>query len=79
MYILQVITLDHQRNTAEEMIQQERSRSAVQIQEMERKVRDMHELVFSKMREAGTARDLHLPLKAEIEAMKVLLQEEERR
>ena len=63
----------------EELIRQERQRSSEQIQEMERKLRDMQELVFAKMQEASSARDLHLPLKAEIEAMKALLEEEEKR
>ena len=73
------MTLDHQRATAEDMINQERGRSATQIMEMEKKLRDMQELVFVKMRETSTARDLHIPLKAEIEAMRLLLEEEEKR
>lgn len=58
---------------------QQRAVSAEQIREMESKLRDMQELVFTKMREANAERDLHIPLKAEIEAMKILLQEEEKR
>ena len=73
------MTLEHQRQTVESMIQQERTRASEQLHEMEAKVRDMQELVFSKMREASEERELHIPLKAEIEAMKMLLEEEEKR
>lgn len=73
------MTLEHQRSTVEELIKQERNRSSQQIQEMNNKLRDMQELVFTKMREASCERDVHVPLKAEIEAMKILLEEEERR
>ncbi|XP_052240589.1 uncharacterized protein LOC127851093 isoform X4 [Dreissena polymorpha] len=75
----QIMTLEHQRQTVESMIQQERTRASEQLHEMEAKVRDMQELVFSKMREASEERELHIPLKAEIEAMKMLLEEEEKR
>lgn len=73
------MTIDHQKKTVEDLMAQERARSTEQVREMESKLRDMQELVFTKMREANVERDLHLPLKAEIEAMKVLLEEEEKR
>lgn len=73
------MTVDHQKKTVEDLMAQERARSTEQVREMESKLRDMQELVFTKMREANAERDLHLPLKAEIEAMKVLLEEEEKR
>ncbi|KAL4224796.1 Intermediate filament tail domain-containing protein [Mactra antiquata] len=75
----QIMTLEHQRSTVEDLIKQERAKSSAQIQEMDKKLHEMQELVFSKMREANTERDLHIPLKAEIEAMKILLEEEEKR
>ncbi|XP_053383865.1 uncharacterized protein LOC123536790 [Mercenaria mercenaria] len=75
----QVMTLEHQRGTVEDLIKQERDRSSQQLQEMNLKLHDMQELVFTKMREASSERDLHVPLKAEIEAIKILLEEEERR
>ena len=73
------MTLEHQRSTVEDLIKQERDRFSSQLQEMNLKLRDMQELVFTKMREASNERDLHIPLKAEIEAMKILMEEEERR
>ena len=39
----------------------------------------MQELVLTKMREATSTKDLNIPLKAEIEALKALLEEEEKR
>ncbi|XP_021368992.1 uncharacterized protein LOC110460435 isoform X3 [Mizuhopecten yessoensis] len=75
----QIQMLEHQKKSAEEMLQQERYRSAEQIQVMEKKFREVQDLLIVKMREANVSRDTSLPLKAEIEAMKVLLEEEERR
>ncbi|XP_060595540.1 uncharacterized protein LOC132749698 isoform X4 [Ruditapes philippinarum] len=75
----QILTLEHQRSTVEDLIKQERDRFSSQLQEMNLKLRDMQELVFTKMREASNERDVHIPLKAEIEAMKILMEEEERR
>ena len=75
----QISVLTHQKNSAEDLIKQQRTRSQEQVQEMEKKLHDMQELVFTKMREANSARDLNIPLKAEIEAMKALLEEEEKR
>ncbi|XP_052799852.1 uncharacterized protein LOC128231279 isoform X3 [Mya arenaria] len=75
----QIMTLEHQRSTVEGLITAERTRATEQLREMEAKLRDMQELVFTKMREANSERDLHLPLKAEIEAMKILMEEEEKR
>jgi len=76
---LQILTIDHQKRTVEELMQQERQRYIQQVREMESKLRDMQELVFTKMREANTERELHIPLKAEIEALKILMEEEEKR
>lgn len=69
----------HQKRSAEEMLQQERKRSTEQVQMMERKFREVQDLLFVKIREANTSRDSIIPLKVEIEAMKALLEEEERR
>ncbi|XP_060086406.1 uncharacterized protein LOC132565720 [Ylistrum balloti] len=75
----QIHMLEHQKKSAEEMLQQERQRSAEQIQIMEKKFREVQDLLIVKMREVNVSRDTNIPLKAEIEAMKVLLEEEERR
>ncbi|XP_069132488.1 uncharacterized protein [Argopecten irradians] len=75
----QIQMLEHQKRSADEMLQQERQRSAEQIRIMEKKFREVQDILIVKMREVNVSRDTNLPLKAEIEAMKVLLEEEERR
>ena len=61
------------------MLQQERSRFAAQLQSMEKRFREFQEVLFVKLKEANMSRESYIPLKAEIEALKVLLEEEERR
>lgn len=75
----QIQMVHHQKQAGDEMLNQERCRSANQIKIMEAKFREVQDLLVIKMQEANTARDASIPLKAEIEAMKVLLEEEERR
>ena len=57
----------------------ERVRSQEQVQRMDRKLRELQDLLVLKMREVNIARDAQLPLKAEIEAFRTLIEEEERR
>ncbi|XP_063398619.1 uncharacterized protein LOC134683324 isoform X3 [Mytilus trossulus] len=71
--------IDHQRQSLEETLNSERARSADQLYSMERRFREVQEVLFVKMQEANISRDTNIPLKAEIEALKALLQEEERR
>lgn len=71
--------IDHQRQSLEEVLQQERSRSADQLQNMEKRFREVQEVLFVKMQEANISRDTNIPLKAEIEALKALLEDEEKR
>lgn len=71
--------IEHQRQSLEETLQQERSRSADQLHSMEKRFREVQEVLFVKMQEANISRDTNIPLKAEIEALKVLLEEEEKR
>ncbi|KAL3841700.1 hypothetical protein ACJMK2_019808 [Sinanodonta woodiana] len=75
----QLRTLEHQKSSLEELVKQERGHSADQIKAMEKKLRDMQELVFAKVREASSVRESYIPLKTEIEALKIMLEEEERR
>ncbi|KAK3576197.1 hypothetical protein CHS0354_016020 [Potamilus streckersoni] len=75
----QLRTLEHQKSSLEELVKQEREHSADQIKAMEKKLRDMQELVFAKVREASSVRESYVPLKTEIEALKIMLEEEERR
>ncbi|RUS86141.1 hypothetical protein EGW08_006089, partial [Elysia chlorotica] len=75
----QVANLSHQRSSLEDMVSTERRRAADQVRSLEVKVRQVQELLVVKMREVSTARESQLPLKAEIEALKAMLEEEERR
>ncbi|KAJ8299332.1 hypothetical protein KUTeg_023392 [Tegillarca granosa] len=75
----QIHNLDHQRASLEEMMKQERLISSEQVQTLEKKLHDVQEMLFVKMREANVSRDASIPLKAEIQAMKLLLEEEEKR
>ncbi|GFR81685.1 intermediate filament tail domain-containing protein 1 [Elysia marginata] len=75
----QVANLTHQRSSLEDMVSTERRRAADQVRLLEVKVRQVQDLLVAKMREVSTARESQLPLKAEIEALKAMLEEEERR
>lgn len=78
-FSLKIRMIDHQRQSLEETLNSERARSADQLHSMERRFREVQEVLFVKMQEANISRDTNIPLKAEIEALKALLQEEERR
>ena len=54
-------------------------RAADSARSLERKLREVQDMLVVKMREVTTAREQNIPLKAEIEALKALLEEEERR
>lgn len=58
---------------------QERAQATEQVAAMSQKLKDVQEMLFVKMREASSSHDCHMPLKAEISAMKALLEEEEKR
>ncbi|KAL8614233.1 hypothetical protein ACOMHN_026450 [Nucella lapillus] len=75
----QVVNLDYQKKTLEEAVSVERSCAAESVRALEGKLREVQELLMAKMREVTSAREHSIPLKAEIEALKVLLQEEEKR
>lgn len=71
--------LNHQKQTLEDTLATERSRAADSVRSLEHKLREAQDLLVVKMREITTAREQRLPLKPEIEALKALLEEEERR
>ena len=60
-------------------MRQERGGAHDHIQTLEQKLKDLQEILVSKMRELNAARDAQLPLRAEIEALRALLEEEHRR
>ena len=57
----------------------ERRRAADQVRLLEGKVKHVQDMLVVKMREVSVARESQLPLKAEIEALKAMLEDEERR
>eukprot|EP00105_Crassostrea_gigas_P042874 XP_019927022.1 PREDICTED: uncharacterized protein LOC105338349 isoform X10 [Crassostrea gigas] len=75
----QIQNLNHQKVSLEEMVAQERAQATEQVAAMSQKLKDVQEMLFVKMREASSSHDCHMPLKAEISAMKALLEEEEKR
>ncbi|KAK3102723.1 hypothetical protein FSP39_013445 [Pinctada imbricata] len=79
VYNRNIQNLRHQKSSLDALLQQERAKSSEQIQAVDKKMREVQELLVLKMREANVSRDVHIPLKAEIEALKLILQEEERR
>ena len=60
-------------------MQREREEAGTHIRYLEGKQKDMQDIMVVKLRELNAARDAQLPLKAEIEALRALLHEEERR
>lgn len=77
--LLQLANMEHQKQTLEDAIAVERNRAADSARLLERKLREVQDMLVVKMREVTTAREQNIPLKAEIEALKALLEEEERR
>ena len=72
-------SLEHQRQSSEELLNREREHSRSQVQMLESKLRELQEQMLLKMREVNIARDAQVSLKAEIESYRVLLEEEENR
>ncbi|XP_046364909.2 lamin-B2-like isoform X3 [Haliotis rufescens] len=75
----QLSNMEHQRKSLEDMLGIERSRSAENIRTLEKKLREVQEVLFTKIKEATSIREANVPLKAEIESLKLLLEEEEKR
>ena len=57
----------------------ERQHSRERMQFLEKKLRDVQDVLVEKMRELNTSRDAQIPMKAEIEALKAMLEQEEKR
>ncbi|XP_076470987.1 uncharacterized protein LOC143300933 isoform X2 [Babylonia areolata] len=75
----QVANLEHQRVTLEAAVATERNRAADGARALEQKLREVQGMLVVKMKEVTSAREQYVPLKAEIESLKVLLEEEEKR
>ena len=72
-------TVQQQKLSLEDLLAQERDKASDNVLGMERKLRELQELLVVKMREVTAARDAQIPLKAEIEGFRALLDEEEKR
>ena len=77
--LFQVAGLEHQKESLENIMSNERQHAREHIQFLEKKLRDVQDVLVEKMRELSASRDAQIPLKAEIEALKVMLEQEEKR
>lgn len=68
-----------QQQSLEALLQEERSRFAAQLHSMENRFQQFQEMLFVKLKEVNMSKESYIPLKAEIEALKILLEEEEKR
>lgn len=75
----QIASLQHQKQTLEDAVLAERRNAENNIGHLEKKLRDVQDMLMAKMNEAVNVREFSIPLKAEIEALKVLIEEEEAR
>ncbi|CAC5362946.1 unnamed protein product [Mytilus coruscus] len=75
----QIGAMGQEKRSLEALIAQERSMAASQLHEMERRFKEMQSALFVKLEELHVSKESYIPLKAEIEAMKILLAEEEKR
>ena len=57
----------------------EKQHAGEHIRFLEKKLRDVQDVLVQKMRELSASRDAQIPLKAEIEALKAMLEQEEKR
>ncbi|XP_064634313.1 uncharacterized protein LOC135492084 isoform X2 [Lineus longissimus] len=74
----QVAGLLHEKNAAEEALSLERTRAAEQVRGLQRKLNELHGMLIAKMKEFNENREVQIPLKPEIEALRILLEEEEK-
>ena len=76
---LQVAGLEHQKQSLENIMASERQHAREHMQFLEKKLRDIQDVLVEKMRELNSSRDAQIPMKAEIEALKAMLEQEEKR
>ncbi|XP_071954822.1 lamin-A-like isoform X2 [Antedon mediterranea] len=72
-----LLATEQKNNNLNRQMDTERERSAVHVRALEDKLRDMQDSLVQKMREITLATDGKSPMRAEIEALKVLVEEEE--
>ncbi|XP_077967124.1 uncharacterized protein LOC120343340 isoform X2 [Styela clava] len=71
--------LENQKISAENALENEKSLFQSHVRELERKLQETQDLLLVKIQELGIAQEANIPLKAEINALKTLIEEEERR
>lgn len=76
---LQIKVSASQQQSLEALLREERSRFAAQLRSMENRFQQFQEMLFVKLKEVNMSKESYIPLKAEIEALKILLEEEEKR
>ncbi|XP_072047809.1 lamin-B2.L-like [Amphiura filiformis] len=72
-------TSEHQNRNLTSSLGQERERTSAHIRALEDKLRDMQDSLVQKMRDISYAVNSKQPVRAELEAMKAMLQEEEKK
>ncbi|XP_002736176.1 prelamin-A/C-like [Saccoglossus kowalevskii] len=72
-----VRTLEHNNGDLSESLDQERQKSSVHIQSLEAKLKEIQDMLIYKLQELGSGKEP--PIRAEIESLKVLVEEEENR
>jgi len=76
---LQVTFVESEKKAVEQLLLSERQKSQEHIRLLEQQLQRMQDVLVTKMHELSIARDSQLPLKAEIEAFRILLEQEEAR
>ena len=70
---------NQERISLDDLLRREQAQAQNYVQTMERRLKDLQDLLVVKMREAVSARDAQGLLKTEIDTVRALLGDEERR
>lgn len=76
---MQVAFVESEKKAVEQLLLRERQKGQEHIRMLEQQLQRLQEVLVTKMHELSIARDSQLPLKAEIEAFRILLEQEEER
>ena len=75
----QLLSAEQRNRSLSDQLGQEREAAAVHTRALENKLCDMQDSLVQKMREITLATDAKQPVRAEIEALRALVEEEERK
>ena len=70
---------EHQNRNLSDQLTQEREGAAAHVRALEGKLCDMQDSLVQKMREITLATDAKMPVRSEIDALRELVEEEERK